>query len=69
MQPRLLIVEDDAPLRDVLTRSLRAEGFAASGVATGGDLFERAVSDGSEVGGLADVPQIATLHGVGYRLG
>ena len=34
MRPTLLIVEDDAALRDVLARSLRAEGFAASAVAT-----------------------------------
>ena len=29
MEPSLLIAEDDAALRDVLVRSLRAEGFAA----------------------------------------
>jgi two-component system, OmpR family, response regulator len=40
--PKLLIVEDDAALRRVLTRSLRAEGFDASGVATGRELIERA---------------------------
>ena len=34
---QLLIVEDDAGLRDVLVRSLRAEGFGARGVATGAD--------------------------------
>jgi two-component system response regulator MprA len=37
-----LIVEDDAALRGVLVRSLRAEGFDASAVATGRDLLERA---------------------------
>jgi two-component system response regulator MprA len=41
--PKLLIVEDDAALRGVLVRSLRAEGFEASAVATGGELLERAL--------------------------
>ena len=45
MHPSLLIAEDDPPLRDVLTRSLRAEGFAASAVATGSELLERALGD------------------------
>lgn len=44
MQPRLLIVEDDSSLRDVLVRSLRAEGFAARGVASGRELLDRAVA-------------------------
>ena len=42
MQPRLLIVEDDGDLREVLVRSLAAEGFAVSAVATGHELVERA---------------------------
>jgi two-component system OmpR family response regulator len=42
MGPTLLIAEDDAALRDVLLRSLRAEGFEASAYATGRDLLERA---------------------------
>jgi two-component system response regulator MprA len=37
----LLIVEDDAALRDVLVRSLRAEGFVASGVATARGLLDQ----------------------------
>jgi two-component system OmpR family response regulator len=41
--PRLLIAEDDARLRDVLVRALRAEGFDADAVANGRDLLERAV--------------------------
>ena len=45
MHPSLLIVEDDAPLRDVLARSLRAEGFSASAVATGAELIDRALAD------------------------
>jgi two-component system OmpR family response regulator len=45
MHPSLLIVEDDGPLRDVLARSLRAEGFTASAVATGGELLEHALAD------------------------
>src|ERR1035437_7516287 len=48
MRPSLLIVEDDAPLREVLVRSLRAEGFTARGVATGRELLEQAL------GGEAD---------------
>jgi two-component system OmpR family response regulator len=44
MQPNLLIVEDDAPLRNVLVRSLRAEGFAAHAVASGRELLERALT-------------------------
>jgi two-component system OmpR family response regulator len=39
--PSLLIVEDELQLRDVLVRSLRAEGFDASGVGTAHELFER----------------------------
>ena len=39
---KLLIVEDDAALRGVLVRSLRAEGFDADAVATGRDLLEQA---------------------------
>lgn len=42
MEPTLLIAEDDAPLREVLVRSLRAEGFAPRAVATGRELLERA---------------------------
>jgi two-component system, OmpR family, response regulator len=40
--PKLLIVEDDVALRGVLVRSLRAEGFDPSAVATGRELMERA---------------------------
>ncbi len=39
--PRLLILEDDPRLRDVLVRSLCAEGFDARGVGTGHELLER----------------------------
>ncbi|HEY4428106.1 MAG TPA: response regulator transcription factor [Solirubrobacteraceae bacterium] len=42
VSPRLLILEDESRLRDVLVRSLRAEGFEASAVATGRELLERA---------------------------
>ena len=42
MGMKLLIVEDDAALRGVLLRSLRAEGFEADAVATGRDLLEQA---------------------------
>jgi len=42
LAPRLLILEDESRLRDVLVRSLSAEGFEASAVATGRELLERA---------------------------
>jgi two-component system response regulator MprA len=45
MHPSLLIAEDDPPLRDVLTRSLRAEGFTTVAVATAGELLDRALTD------------------------
>jgi two-component system, OmpR family, response regulator len=44
MDPKLLIVEDDAALRQVMVRSLRAEGFEVGAVATGHELLERAAS-------------------------
>ena len=43
MATRLLIAEDDAPLREILVRSLRAEGFSASAVPTARELLERAL--------------------------
>jgi two-component system, OmpR family, response regulator len=43
MQPTLLIVEDDAALRETLVRSLSAEGFAARAVSSGRELLERAL--------------------------
>jgi two-component system OmpR family response regulator len=39
--PSLLILEDEPQLRDVLVRSLRAEGFEATGVGTAHELLER----------------------------
>jgi two-component system, OmpR family, response regulator len=39
---RVLIVEDDAELRSVLSRSLREEGFTVDSVATGGEVLARA---------------------------
>src|SRR5438270_6079610 len=44
MEPSLLIAEDDAPLRDVLVRSLRAEGFAARAVGSGRELLDQALT-------------------------
>lgn len=38
---KVLIVEDDAELRSVLSRSLREEGFEVDTVATGGDVLAR----------------------------
>lgn len=43
MQPKVLIVEDDAALRGVLTRSLRAEGLQVEAVASGHELLQRAL--------------------------
>jgi two-component system response regulator MprA len=43
--PRLLIAEDDALLRDVLLRSLRAEGFAARALPSGRELLESALAE------------------------
>jgi two-component system response regulator MprA len=40
---RLLIAEDDTPLREILVRSLRAEGFLPVGVSTARELLERAL--------------------------
>ncbi|HEX3392490.1 MAG TPA: response regulator transcription factor [Solirubrobacteraceae bacterium] len=42
MQPKILIVEDDAALRGVLIRSLRAEGLQVEAVASGHELLQRA---------------------------
>jgi two-component system, OmpR family, response regulator len=42
----VLIVEDDHDLRGVLVRSLRESGFAAQGVASGGELIEWLRRDG-----------------------
>jgi DNA-binding response OmpR family regulator len=42
MQPRLLIVEDDDDLREILVRSLAAEGFLVWAAATGHELVEHA---------------------------
>jgi two-component system, OmpR family, response regulator len=39
--PSLLVLEDEPQLRDVLVRSLRAEGFDACGVGTAHELLER----------------------------
>jgi two-component system response regulator MprA len=44
MAPHLLIAEDEASLREVLVRSLRAEGFAARGVGSGHELLDRAIA-------------------------
>jgi two-component system response regulator MprA len=41
LTPRLLLLEDDPQLRDVLVRSLGAEGFEARAVATAHELMDR----------------------------
>jgi two-component system, OmpR family, response regulator len=40
-EPSLLVVEDDADLRDLLARGLREEGFAVETVGSGGALLRR----------------------------
>jgi DNA-binding response OmpR family regulator len=45
MSPRLLVLEDDPQLRDVVVRSLTAEGFEARGVGTAHELLERVGSE------------------------
>jgi two-component system response regulator MprA len=74
MEPTLLIAEDDAPLRDVLVRSLRAEGFAARAVASGRELIDQALATppaafvidiGLPDSDGRDVCQALRAHGVG----
>jgi two-component system response regulator MprA len=43
--PRVLVVEDDLDLRRVLIRGLDEEGFAASGLGTGGEVLDRVAAD------------------------
>jgi two-component system OmpR family response regulator len=45
LEPRLLVLEDDASLRDVLVRALRAEGFSARAVGTAYELLELVADD------------------------
>jgi two-component system response regulator MprA len=44
---QVLIVEDDAGLRDVLVRTFRAEGFGARGAATGADTLAHIAAHGA----------------------
>ena len=44
MEPRVLIVEDDAELRGILVRGLAEEGFNAEAAGSGADLLRRAVA-------------------------
>jgi two-component system response regulator MprA len=44
MEPRVLIVEDDAELRGILVRGLAEEGFRAEAAGNGADLLRRAVA-------------------------
>ena len=45
---RILIVEDDLELRELLSRGLGEEGFEAEAVSTGGELLERVDSVGAD---------------------
>jgi two-component system OmpR family response regulator len=74
MEPSLLIAEDDAPLRDVLVRSLRAEGFTARAVGSGRELLDQALSTppaafvidiGLPDSDGRDVCQALRAHGIG----
>src|SRR3954469_3605446 len=49
MEPRVLLAEDDAALRGVLSRGLREEGFEVMAVATGRELLEYASGGAPEV--------------------
>jgi two-component system, OmpR family, response regulator len=49
MPPRLLLVEDDDSLREVLVRSLAAESFDVTAVGTGHRFIERAMKDEADV--------------------
>ena len=51
----LLIVEDDAGLRDVLVRTFRAEGFGARGVATGADALALIAASGAPEALVIDI--------------
>jgi two-component system response regulator MprA len=46
--PRILIVEDDLELRELLSRGLGEEGFETEAVSTGGELLERVESVGAD---------------------
>ena len=46
---RILVVEDDAGLRQLIVRALGKAGYAAEGVATGAEAVERATQDSSGV--------------------
>src|SRR3954452_22799234 len=58
---RVLVVEDDAELLELLLRGLREEGFAATGAASGhqglaraeGSRFDALVARGARAGGAA----------------
>jgi DNA-binding response OmpR family regulator len=44
MEPRVLIVEDDAELRGILVRGLAEEGFSADAAGTGAELLRKAAA-------------------------
>jgi len=49
MEPRVLIVEDDAELRGILVRGLAEEGFRPEATSNGADLLRRAAADPADV--------------------
>ncbi len=46
---RILVIEDEARLRDLLERTLRGEGYAVDGVGDGAEGFERASGGGYDL--------------------
>jgi two-component system response regulator MprA len=49
MEPRVLIVEDDAELRGILVRGLAEEGFRPEATSNGADLLRRATAEPADV--------------------
>ncbi|MGZ4309455.1 MAG: response regulator transcription factor [Gaiellaceae bacterium] len=45
MEPRVLIVEDDAELRGILVRGLSEEGFSTDAASTGAELLRKAAAE------------------------
>jgi two-component system response regulator MprA len=48
VEPVILVCEDDAELRRLVVRGLRAEGFAVEGVGSGGELLTRVGEGGAD---------------------
>ena len=67
--PHILIVDDDAEIRDLLTRYLVKNGLRASAVADGrGTRRRRGPSPGSRHSGLVEQGRLCRTHGQGARV-